>query len=89
VPRYILIDFGQVDSDAVDRIRNFGEDLWGKFEQNGLASLNIDEVDRCTNRLSVVVNRSRYKTRALSVIKTTLARHLLVDAAELSEESGE
>jgi len=75
------------DKDDVHKIRNFGEDLWGEFRKNGLAVMDIGAVDRAVNRICVVVNRSRYKTRALRVIKAKLVRHYLNDIAHISEET--
>jgi hypothetical protein len=84
LPHHIIIDF---DKDGVHKIQNFGEDLWGEFSKNGLAEMDIGAVDRAVNRICVVVNRSRYKTRAVRVIKATLVSHYLNGIAHVSEEA--
>ena len=84
MPLRIVIDF---DKNDVHKIQNFGEDLWGEFRKNGLAVMDIGAVDRAVDRISVVVNRSRYKTRAVRVIEAALVRHYLNDIAHISEET--
>jgi len=84
LPLRIVIDF---DKNDVHKIQNFGEDLWGEFRKNGLAVMDIGAVDRAVDRISVVVNRSRYKTRAVRVIEAALVRHYLNDIAHISEET--
>jgi len=84
LPLRIVIDF---DKNDVHKIQNFGEDPWGEFRKNGLAVMDIGAVDRAVDRISVVVNRSRYKTRAVRVIEAALVRHYLNDIAHISEET--
>lgn len=84
MPQRIIIDF---DNDDAHKIQNFGEDMWGAFSKNGLAVMDINAVDRAVNRICVVVNRSRYKTRAVRVIEAALVRHYLNDIAHISEET--
>ena len=70
----------------IHKIRNYGEDLFHEFSTSPMATIDINAVDRATNRLCVVVTRDRYKTRTVRLIEKVLSRHYLTDIAHISEE---
>jgi hypothetical protein len=85
----IDFDFTPPGRDEIHKIQNFGEALMYEFSKNPLATIDIREVDRATNRLCVYVKGRRYKTRAVRLIENVLARHFLTDIARISEDSTE
>lgn len=69
----------------IHRIRNFGEDLHRMFAKSAEARIDIDEVDRATDRL-LVGNVKTRKLRTVSAqIEKLLEQHTLTGLAHLSQ----
>ena len=72
----IVIDFEAV---SVHQVQNFGEVLFSVFREGKPASVSLDEIDRATSQLPVVIDYpSRRRVReTLKIIGQLLDEHLL------------
>ena len=84
--REIVIDFDvrQDDPTFVHKLRNFGEDLHRACDNDGWASILIEEVDGATNQLRVTLFSKRRIRRIVKLIDELLEMHFLASRARLS-----
>jgi hypothetical protein len=84
--RLITIRF-DMSNDAhnslVSRIRDFGEVLYREFEATGHASMNIGEIDRAVDRLSLKVTATRHLGEVVEFVRKTLKQHNLAERAQI------
>jgi hypothetical protein len=85
--RKIVIDFtlGADQLTDINRIRNFGEDLYRQCRDDHWASISLSEVDRATDQLKVSVRSAPRLRRIEQMIRKLLERHYLNESAQLSE----
>jgi hypothetical protein len=62
------------DGTHVDRLRNFGEDLFRMFRSADEAVVDIDAVDRATDQIAVTMHRKSQHRRVLRKIEVHAAR---------------
>jgi hypothetical protein len=83
--RNIIIAFsGPHDGTLIHRIRNFGEDLYGHFRDTGQAEMDIAEVDRVTDCVSLRLTATRHLGNVSAYIKKALKEHGLIERATIS-----
>jgi hypothetical protein len=63
------------DQTHIHRLRNFGEDLFHMFRDDGRVPIDLDEIDRATGQFSIVVKHRRQLHRTLQAIEPVLAKH--------------
>ena len=61
----------------VHRIRNWGEELYLGLRDERWAFVSMDDIDRATDRIAVVVFHARDLNKVRSAIDATLASHML------------
>ncbi len=85
--REIIIDFDQAAGapSLTHQVRNFGEDLYRACKDDGWASISIEDVERATKQLRVVVRSKRRVRRVISMIDKLLERHFLSSRSRVSE----
>ena len=81
----IIIAFRDFDGALVHRIRNFGEDLFREFSRGDKAVIDIHEVDRATNQLSLILPTTRHFGNVSIFINKMLKRHGLADVSSVSK----
>jgi hypothetical protein len=81
----IIIAFQDSGGELIHRVRCFGEDLFREFSRGDKAVIDIHEVDRATNRLSVTLPSTRHFGVVSTFIDKTLKRHGLTDVATVSK----
>ena len=83
----IVIDFDptQGSSTFIHQLRNFGEDLWRACKEDGWASIDLADVDRATNQLTVTVSSSRRVRRTVAMTNKLLERHFLASYASVTQ----
>jgi len=75
MPRQIVISFEKpVD---IHKMRNFGEALYHACEDDGRASITLQEVDRATKELRVTVRSARRVRTISAMIQKLLDEHFL------------
>lgn len=67
------------------RARNFGEGLHRACEDDGWASIALEDVDRATNQLVVTVASSRRVRRTAPMTTMLLGKHFLASHARVSK----
>jgi hypothetical protein len=86
----IVIDFA-LPADAAARsalmyrIWIFGEDLYGAFRNGRQASVDLEEIDRATDRICVRTIKNRQVRTVAGLIRKLLGRHHLEEVATLTE----
>jgi hypothetical protein len=81
----IIIAFQDSEGELIHRIRCFGEDLFREFSRGNKAVIDIHQVDRATNELSVTLPSTRHFGDVSIFINKTLKRHGLADVATVSK----
>jgi len=82
MPGQIVISFEKpVD---IHKMRNFGEALYHACKDDGWASITLQEVDRATKELRVIVRFARRVRRTSAIIEKLLDEHFLKDTARLT-----
>jgi len=81
----VVIAFQDSGGELVHRIRCFGEDLFREFSHGDIAIIDIHEIDRATNQLSVTLPSARHFGDVSIFINKTLKRHGLADVATVSK----
>jgi hypothetical protein len=84
MPHQIVIEFGAPTPSLTHRVRNFGEDLHRGFERTGAAAISLNDIDRATNHLCIVVHKIRHLGTATAFIEKTLRQHMLDDVAQVT-----
>jgi hypothetical protein len=86
----IVIDF-ELPADTfgrsglIHRIRNFGEDLYRAFRDSRQAHVDLEDIDRATDRICVTTIKNRQVRTVAGRIRKLLERHHLDDVARLTE----
>ena len=81
----IVIAFQDSGGELIHRIRCFGEDLFREFSRDDKAIIDIYEIDRATNQLSIILPSTRHFGDVAIFINKTLKRHGLADVATVSK----
>ena len=63
------------DQTHIHRLRNFGEDLFHAFRNDRHVLVDLDEIDRATERFSILVKHNRQLRRILQAVDPVTARH--------------
>jgi hypothetical protein len=81
----IIIAFQDSEGELIHRIRCFGEDIFREFSRGDKAVIDIHEIDRATNQLSVTLHSTRHFGDVSIFINKMLKRHGLADVATVSK----
>jgi hypothetical protein len=83
--RHISISFNwPQDNQRIHEMRNFGEDLYRAFKDDGWAEISLDEIDKATDHLRVTVFSARRARRINAIVNKLLNEHFLAGYATVS-----
>ncbi len=77
------------DGTHVPRLRDFGEVIWLMFRDGRHVVADLGEIDRATERFSIVVKHKRQLRRVLQAIEPLTAKHFPDRIASIAIEDTE
>jgi hypothetical protein len=82
----VVLCASQPDGSHIHRLRDFGEELFVKFRSGDQAVINLEEVDRATDRFVVHVAKRGSARRIARAIEVKMDRHFPDGIASIAIE---
>ena len=81
----ITIIHSKTDPNSVHKFQNFGEDIWRAYRDDKRCKVDLDEIDRASDRFSITCRNSMVGHAQASINKLLKAHYLDMDCkVELS-----